>query len=101
MLTLPPVAEALEVETAEPVVPEAPTLSPQLSSGDFQPPVQYLEKVTDSVVDQGLRFFEDYGIAGFFEGFDLSIFENLGDAPASMGIPEENDEFAQWCLNPC
>lgn len=90
------------MEATDLYIPEASTLfSPQFSPVNFEPPVQYLETAGDTVVDEGLRFFENYGMVGFFEGFDLSIFDHLGDASASMGIPEENDEFTRWCLNPC
>lgn len=86
------------MEASELEVPEVSALSsPQFS---FEPPIQYVEKAEETVVDKGLRFFESYGIVGFFEGLDLSIFDNFGDESASMGTPEENDELSQWC-NPC
>lgn len=91
------------MEASEPEVPEVSTLFPShCFPFGFEPPVQYLETSTDTVVDKGLEFCENYGMVGFFEGLDLNIFENLGDASATMGIPEENDEFASWwCSNPC
>jgi hypothetical protein len=95
-------AEPLKMETPEIEFPEVSTLfSPQFLPIEFEPPVQYLERATDTVVDKGLQFFESYGMVGFFEGLDMSIFDDLGDASASMGMPEEDDEFARWCLNPC
>ena len=94
--------EPPEMEISEMEVPKASTLfSPQFLPIEFEPPVQYLENSADTVVDKGLQIFENYGMVGFFGGLDLSYFDHLGDAPVSMGMPEENDEFAQWCLNPC
>lgn len=94
--------EPPKIEAAELEVPDVSELfSPQFPPTGFEPPVQYFEKTADTVVDRGLQIFENYGIVGFFEGLDLSIFDHLGDASASMGMPEENDEFARWCLNPC
>ena len=82
-------------------VPEvSPLFSPQFPPIKFEPPVEYLERSMDTVVDKGLQIFEHYGMVGFFDGLDFSYFDHLGDAPASMGTPEENDEFARWCLNP-
>ena len=79
---------------------EAPAMmSPQFSPVAYEPPVQYLPEVAETVVDKGLHFFMEYGMARLMEGIDYSSFYSLGDASASAGTFEGDDEFAQWCSN--
>jgi len=77
---------------------EVPRLSALQSSPEFQnsgPPTLYLPSPADPVVDEGLRFSEDYGLARPTEGLDFSSFERTGDSPAmSMSyVDEHQDEF--------
>lgn len=46
------------------------------------------------VVDEGLQFSEDYGLARPTEGLDFSSFERASDSPLMSYVDEHQDEFA-------
>ena len=59
-----------------------------------RPPAPYLPPPADPVVNEGLQFSEDYGLAKPTEGLDFSSFERTGDSPIISYMDEHQDEFA-------
>lgn len=104
-------AEPLKEEYPEFEVPEMPAVvSPQFPSSNCEPPLQYEPQSTDTVVDRGLQFSQEYGLSGPTEGLDLTFFDYLGDSFA-MGLLTDRyddsigqlgqpwvDAYSQVCL---
>ena len=75
--------------------PGIPTsVSPSLPPFDYGLPKQYAPLPADAVVDQGLKFSDDYGLSRPTEGLDFDAVSYLGDA--YNDYPEF--EFAQFLL---
>jgi len=77
-----------KVQTSEFEVPRLPAFP------NSRPPAPYLPSPADPVVDEGLQFSEDYGLARPTEGLDFSSFERTGDSPVISYLDDHHDEFA-------
>jgi hypothetical protein len=101
--TLSPPMAPLKAESPELEGPELPaSVSPQFPSFGYELPVQWFPLSADAVIDNGLRFSEDYGLAGPTEGLDFSAFGYFNDTSPMGLVNEDNefDEFARWCHDP-